>query len=72
MLSDYYCEKGHPRFNTIVFKISIQFFKEIERSITSYILEPESSRISKTILNNKEWLGVSPQNCRNKDSIVLT
>jgi hypothetical protein len=41
------------RFNVILFKITTQFFTDLERTILNFMWKNKTFRIDKTILNNK-------------------
>jgi len=45
------------RFNAIPIKISVQFFRELDRTIFKFIWNNKKLRIAKTVLNNKRTSG---------------
>jgi hypothetical protein len=45
------------RFNVIPIKISTQFFNKLERAICKFIWNNKTSRIAKTLLNDKKISG---------------
>jgi hypothetical protein len=49
--------KAIYRFNTILFKITRQFFKDMEREILKFIWKGKKHRLEKTLLNNKRTAG---------------
>jgi hypothetical protein len=49
--------KAICRFNVIPFKIPIQFFTKLERSICKFMRNNKKHRVAKTILNSKGTSG---------------
>jgi hypothetical protein len=49
--------KALYKFNEIPFKISTQFFSELEKAICKFIWNNKNPRIAKTILNNEKTSG---------------
>jgi hypothetical protein len=49
--------KAICRFNATLIKITMQFFKDMERTILKFTWKGKKPRITKTIMNNKRTAG---------------